>query len=500
LVVSLDVGIKAKQPLAELSSTSSHELISSHWRHSRLTAVYIRLFAAEFLAVALAAYGATALYHATFAPGPSPIPYTLAALIIAGLVSTISAGFRHYVAFQRQPLHFLLWSGVGATALAFSLFLSALFLLKISEDYSRGAFVFQVITVCLAVCLVRTASYLWVQASVRADRIEARRVVLIGGEHHRSQVARLLNGTAIRSITSAPFPFDHFEGNGQVSDRAPINDDHVRNIIRVCRLARPDDVLILAAQEHLAAAPELARRLSELPTSIHIVPVGNINIFGISRIAEVGNVKTLQIYRPPLSLFERCVKRTFDVAIAGTALLVLTPLLLAIAIAIKLDSRGRILFRQERHGYNNETIRILKFRTMAEDVSAVTGQFAQAKREDERVTALGRILRRTNIDELPQLVNVLAGDMSIVGPRPHAIDHNKMFEDKISPYYRRHNMKPGITGWAQVNGCRGETDTLEKMERRIEYDLNYIDNWSFLFDVKIVLLTLFSKKAYANAY
>ena len=263
---------------------------------------------------------------------------------------------------------------------------------------------------------------------------------------------------------------------------------------------RPDDVLILAAQEDLAKAPELAQRLSELPVNIHIVPVGSINIFGISRIAEVGNVKTLQIYRLPLSLFDRCVKRAFDIAIAGTALLVLAPLMLAVAIAIKLDSRGRVLFRQERHGYNNKTIHVLKFRSMVEGDGGNDDRFVQAKREDERVTALGRILRRTNIDELPQLFNVLVGDMSIVGPRPHAIDHNEMFEDKISPYYRRHNMKPGITGWAQVNGCRGETDTLEKMERRIEHDLYYIDNWSLLFDVKIIVLTLFSKKAYVNAH
>ena len=126
--------------------------------------------------------------------------------------------------------------------------------------------------------------------------------------------------------------------------------------------------------------------------------------------------------------------------------------------------------------------------------------FKQVVRNDPRVTRVGRILRRTNIDELPQLLNVLSGEMSIVGPRPHATAHNTMFEEKIVPFSRRHNVKPGITGWAQVNGCRGETDTLEKMQRRLEHDLYYIDNWSFLLDLKIIFMTLFSKNAYLNAY
>jgi lipopolysaccharide/colanic/teichoic acid biosynthesis glycosyltransferase len=134
--------------------------------------------------------------------------------------------------------------------------------------------------------------------------------------------------------------------------------------------------------------------------------------------------------------------------------------------------------------------------TMSNDAD----QFTQAVKDDPRVTRLGRILRRTNIDELPQLINVLQGDMSIVGPRPHATAHNKLFQPKIAPFSRRHTVKPGITGWAQVNGLRGETDTIVKMQRRVEHDLYYIDNWSFLLDMKIILLTLLSKRAYINAY
>ena len=173
-------------------------------------------------------------------------------------------------------------------------------------------------------------------------------------------------------------------------------------------------------------------------------------------------------------------------------------MLLIVAAAIKLDSRGPILFRQTRHGYNNESIRIFKFRTM--NVVEDDTSFTQARQADPRVTTLGRILRRTNIDELPQLFNVLLGDMSIVGPRPHPLALNEQYEHRLSPFMRRHNIKPGITGWAQVNGCRGETDTVEKMKRRLEFDLYYIDNWSLVFDLQIIMLTLLSKKAYTNAY
>ena len=238
--------------------------------------------------------------------------------------------------------------------------------------------------------------------------------------------------------------------------------------------------------------------LSELPVNVHIVPLGSVNLFGSSRIAELGDLKTLQVSRPPLSAFDRAIKRAFDIAVAVVGLALLAPLFAIVAIAIRLESRGNVFFWQKRHGYNNTTIRVVKFRTMftADD----GGCFVQAKWRDSRVTNVGRLLRRTNIDELPQLVNVLIGNMSIVGPRPHATAHNEMFEGKILPFSRRHNIKPGITGWAQVNGHRGETDTLEKMQRRVEHDLYYIDNWSFLLDMKIILLTLFSKRAYTNAY
>ncbi len=207
---------------------------------------------------------------------------------------------------------------------------------------------------------------------------------------------------------------------------------------------------------------------------------------------------SLQLKRLPLSQVEVVQKRLFDLLFGSLALLALTPLILIVAILIKLDGPGPVFFVQRRYGFNQQPFRIIKFRTMRtlEDGTVVP----QTTRDDPRLTGIGRWLRRWNIDEIPQLFNVLTGDMSLVGPRPHALSHDHDYERRISLYARRHNVKPGITGWAQINGYRGEIDTEEKIRKRVEYDLVYIDNWSLWFDLKIIARTLLSPAAYRNAY
>jgi len=186
---------------------------------------------------------------------------------------------------------------------------------------------------------------------------------------------------------------------------------------------------------------------------------------------------------------EQAVKRATDIAISTLALAILTPLMIAVAIAIKLDSRGPVLFRQTRHGFNGRPFGIYKFRSMTvmQDGDIVP----QAKKKDARITRVGYWIRRLSIDELPQLLNVLKGDMSIVGPRPHASAHDRYFNSAIERYAFRHHVKSGMTGWAQVCGARGETDTLEKMQRRVELDIWYINNWSVWLDFSIMLRTAF---------
>jgi exopolysaccharide biosynthesis polyprenyl glycosylphosphotransferase len=180
-------------------------------------------------------------------------------------------------------------------------------------------------------------------------------------------------------------------------------------------------------------------------------------------------------------------------------LILIAPLLALIAAAVKTSSPGPVLFRQKRHGIDGKIIEVWKFRTMRVHAEE-DGKVTQATRHDPRITRLGRLLRRTSADELPQFFNVLQGSMSIVGPRPHAVAHNYHYRDVVDNYMQRHRVKPGITGWAQVNGLRGETDTVAKMAARVEYDLYYMQNWSVLFDLRIVVLTVLKGLIGKNAY
>jgi Undecaprenyl-phosphate glucose phosphotransferase len=465
-------------------------------RTRRLSEAVVRMGVIEFLTVGLSAYVASlAYYYLGSNSSPPASQYVPAAIFIALLVLLFSISFRNFEAIQTQPRHRFLWSGIGAVGLAFSLFLSTLFLFKISEDYSRGSFIFQVLSVGIAVTCTRAVAYSWLLSAISAGLLAARRVVLIGDDVLCSHFAHRLKATGILPVGSLQFP----SANDLVQyENGLKSGPSVAAMLELCRKRHPDDVIILANQENFSTIPCLTRKLSELPLNVHIVPRESMDLFATSRIAEFGNVMTFQVSSAPLSSFDLYIKRAFDVATAVAGLILFSPLFLCAAVAIKLDSSGPIFFRQMRHGYNKEAIGVLKFRTMTTLENG--SDFKQVRRNDGRVTPVGRILRRSNIDELPQLINVLMGQMSIVGPRPHATAHNDMFEDRILPFARRHNVKPGITGWAQVNGARGETDTLEKMQERVEYDLYYIDNWSFLFDVKIIVMTLFSKRAYLNAY
>jgi putative colanic acid biosynthesis UDP-glucose lipid carrier transferase len=235
-----------------------------------------------------------------------------------------------------------------------------------------------------------------------------------------------------------------------------------------------------------------------LPLPVNLVTVGPTSELLKRPLSAIGTTTVIELQRAPLNSFELLIKRAFDIAFASTALVALMPLLALVAIVIKLDSPGPVIFRQTRHGFNGKPFHILKFRTMTvlEDGDSIK----QAVRSDKRVTRVGLWLRRASIDELPQLINVLRGEMSIVGPRPHAAAHDNYFDQVIANYAFRHRMKPGITGYAQVKGLRGETPTVEAMQRRVDLDLWYIDNWSFLLDFAIVLRTVVEVARGQNAY
>jgi Undecaprenyl-phosphate glucose phosphotransferase len=468
---------------------------------ARLHSVLYKIVAAEFGALFLAAsFGIASYYWIGLGFEVPTILCITYAAAIATLIVLISVGFRHYSQIQSQRKRWYVTVGIGAVGVAFSLFLSLLFLLKHTEAYSRGAFLFQLLAVSAVMIGVRAMTHNKLRASIARNEIEARRVVLVGRQTDCLHISPKLVRSGLRVQATIPFPSAlETDGSGGRPNSTCGKDGLFRELVRQCRPLCPDDILILATEQDIPGIDGLVGALSVLPASLHMMPVGLENILATSKFAELGLLPTIQLLQQPLSVLDRFIKRTFDLAVAAIGLIMLCPIFVLVSLVIKLESRGPAIFRQSRHGFNNETIRVFKFRTMR-TIDDDTSVIAQAVKNDPRVTAFGAILRRTNIDELPQLVNVLFGEMSLVGPRPHPIALNLKFEDKLAPLFRRHNVKPGITGWAQVNGCRGETDTIEKMQQRLLYDLYYIDHWSFLLDLQIIMMTLLSKKAYSNAY
>ncbi len=272
---------------------------------------------------------------------------------------------------------------------------------------------------------------------------------------------------------------------------------HLRRAAEQARAIQASEVFLLAPFDRRPLIEMAVDTFLDLPVSLHVGPDPLLDAHPGARLRRFGDMLTMELIRPPLSPTARAAKRLFDFTAAALGLVLLMPVFALIALAIRLDSPGPVFFRQRRRGFNGRTFHIWKFRTMR--VMEDGARVVQATANDPRITHVGRFLRRTSLDELPQLINVLKGEMSLVGPRPHALAHDSIFERKVRRYARRYNVLPGITGWAQVNGCRGETDTEEKLRRRVEHDLEYIENASLAFDLYILLRTFFSRRAHDNA-
>jgi Undecaprenyl-phosphate glucose phosphotransferase len=248
-----------------------------------------------------------------------------------------------------------------------------------------------------------------------------------------------------------------------------------------------EEIIVEADPNRWRELREFVAELRVLPFPVVFVPTGVVSEMFAQPTRDIGGAIGVEVQRGPLSPIERAAKRCIDLVGAGTCLIMLAPLLAAVAVIIKLDSRGPVLFRQQRCGFNGRSFSIYKFRTMRvlENGPSIT----QAARVDTRVTRIGKWLRVTSIDELPQLLNVLEGTMSLIGPRPHAMAHDSQFDKAVQHYAYRRRVKPGLTGWAQIHGCRGPTPTRDLIEQRVEYDLWYIDNWSLRLDLAILVRT-----------
>lgn len=370
---------------------------------------------------------------------------------------------------------------------------TVIFCLKVGDGTSRLATGIFALLGLAAMPASRWIMASWFRSAIENGAVKGRPSILIGDV---SELDRVISGQVLMRLgldEVRRFPLST-SGAGTLSAE---DFDTLKSALQFARQQRIEEIVLAMPWSNLERLDAVRSRLRALPLPVKLLPDDSVSEILDAPRVDFGSTIAIEVQRAPLSRLELLQKRALDITVASVAVTLLLPLLAAIALAVKLDSRGPVIFRQRRNGFGGREFTIYKFRSMTvmEDGSKVV----QAKRNDKRVTRVGKFLRATSLDELPQVLNVLFGHMSIVGPRPHAIAHDDEYSKLISGYAFRHHVKPGITGWAQVQGLRGETAELELMARRIEMDLWYINNWSIILDVKIILKTFIEvlrKEAY----
>jgi putative colanic acid biosynthesis UDP-glucose lipid carrier transferase len=321
--------------------------------------------------------------------------------------------------------------------------------------------------------------------------------VIAGANELGRALARQLRGNAMHGVRVAGF-FDD-RAPGRLGELMPA--DNLGGLARLADYARTHRVDVIFIALPMVSQPRILKLLEELrdtTASIYFVPDIFVSDLIQARVDAIGSIPVVAVCESPFFGLNGVIKRVSDIVLASLILALISPLMLAIAIGVKLSSSGPVLFRQRRYGLDGRHIVVYKFRTMT--VTEDGPVIRQATKNDARITRLGAFLRRTSLDELPQFINVLQGRMSVVGPRPHAVAHNELYRKLIRGYMIRHKVRPGITGLAQVNGFRGETDTVEKMKARVEYDHAYLRSWSLLLDLQIILKTVVVVLRRHNAY
>lgn len=479
----------APSSVVSQSAVSQRGLIRPH--HSKLV-LFSRVADAAW--IALTHVLVFTLYEKSgWAPADS---VATAAAVIAFLFAAEAGGL--YTTWRAVPLkHELLrvWTiwGVVATLLLF-----AAFTLKASASFSRVIVVSWFALAPLAISAWRVGVRLTLQEARRRGR-NTRRVAIVGLTEVGERVAARLREAPWLGMMLAGFFDDRApERCHSISKSLGRLEGSFDDLVEHAREGRIDVVYLALPLRAEPRVGELVKRLADTTATVYFVP----DVFAFDLLhgqwTSLDDLPVVSIFETPFAGVDGWVKRLEDIVLGTTFLAIAGIPMLLIAALIKLTSPGPVFFRQRRYGLNGEVIHVLKFRTMrvAEDGDRV----AQATRGDQRITPIGALLRRTSLDELPQLLHVVTGTMSLVGPRPHAVAHNELYRKRIHGYMLRHKVKPGLTGWAQVNGWRGETDTLEKMEKRVEHDLDYIRRWGLWLDVKIIMLTVFSAKVHRNAY
>ncbi|HIO96693.1 MAG TPA: undecaprenyl-phosphate glucose phosphotransferase [Leucothrix sp.] len=418
----------------------------------------------------------------------------LSAIVIFGLVGRFTD---IYTSWSGRPLSDEAIRVSLAWLLTFMSLVFIAFVTKTSEQFSRVVLVAWLVITPLLLIFAR---FILRQIFSRLRRmgVNNRTVAIVGMTQNGLKFAKDLESKPEFGYNVAGFYDDrddrihkdvlnHYENLGDFDD-----------IIQSARNGEWDQIYIALPVEARKRMLRLLDQLSDSATPVRLLPDFFTTNLLKSKYIEIADNPVLCIYDSPFSADHAFVKRIEDLLVGSIILTLISPILLGIAIAVKLTSKGPVLFKQTRYGHKGEKIRVWKFRSMTvcEDGNTVT----QATRGDSRYTKIGEFLRKTSLDELPQFFNVLQGTMSIVGPRPHAVAHNEQYRTIIPGYMLRHLVKPGITGWAQINGWRGETNTIHKMRKRIEFDLEYMREWSLWLDMKIIFLTIFRGFTDKNAY
>ena len=476
------------EPVSYLSNSWRDRVGSRKWVFGRaeFAAAVLALEASLIVACAVAT---GIVYHLWAYGDKGDVSSHTGVGFVTALLFTLPILFRDAYKFQdfqegkRSPARtFLMWN-YAFLCLAFIGLLT-----KTTGTFSRGWLVVFYATGLIGVMVFDEAVARFLTKAMANGRIASRRLMLVGADDEikRMTAAFETPQAGCRVVAVARLPDTALDAPVLLADA-----------IDRARALGVDDVVILTDWSRGDLIQTVVDAFTVLPVSIHLGASAVIGRFSDARVAHFGTASALSLTAPPLTRMQAATKRAFDLVVASSAVVLLSPVLLAIAIAIKRDSTGPVFFRQRRRGYNLQEFRIWKFRTMTtmDDGDVIK----QATQGDVRVTRIGEVLRRTNLDELPQLFNVIAGDMSLVGPRPHAVAHDRIFETRIAKYRRRLNVRPGITGWAQVNGFRGPTETEGAMRDRVEADLYYIDNWSIALDLYVMAATVLSRKAYKNA-
>lgn len=383
---------------------------------------------------------------------------------------------------------------LGITA-TFFLLIAMGFLFKVAHHYSRAWILIWLSSSLIALLVERKLVSVWLKQRIRSGFFRQTIAIYGSGLLGQQVRERILDQNGSLELVGM---FDDGISDDRL-DGDPVNvSGGVQSIIQYGRKFGLDRIIIALPASADDRILKLMDQLDELPCEVYLCPDQIALKLKKPRITYMGDLGLLEVQRKPMSEWAHLTKSLIDYAGSAVLLLVLWPFMALIALAIKIDGPGPILYRQLRHGYNQRVITVFKFRTMV--VTEDTDSFQQACKNDSRITRLGHFLRRTSLDELPQLINVIRGEMSLVGPRPHPLKLSTEFDKRVQKYANRHKVLPGITGLAQISGCRGGTETDEKKKKRVSYDLEYIKNWSIILDIKILLMTLVSVIRGENAY